>query len=393
MTLMIRHVDRVILHPLHLLIVQPTPFCNINCDYCYLPNRASKARMTLETVAHIADFVAGAESSSDELTVVWHAGEPLTMPIDFYKKAFEILKARCTKPRLRHNFQTNGMLIDQDWCELFKVSSATVSVSIDGPKDIHDAHRVDRAGRGTFDRAMQGVKLLKENGVSFSVLGVMSRVSLDKADVLWDLWTQMGVPYVGINIEELEGAHKHTTLDAERDFWATKLLFERLAKKQQHSKIPKIRELEDMRRHFTAPPNAQMHRAMVHAGSIISIDCDGNISTYSPELLGLKDQRLGEFCWGNVHHDTWQSFAENPELRKIDNEIQAGIRRCRESCGYFAICGGGNPSNKLAENGTFDCDETLYCRLHVKAVADVVMVGLERELKEKPGNDLITAGV
>ena len=83
-----------------------------------------------------------------------------------------------------------------------------------------------------------------------------------------------------------------------------------------------------------------------------------------------------------MHRDTWQSFGANPELGKVDEEIQAGIAKCRSNCGYFAICGGGNPSNKLAEKGTFDCDETLYCRLHVKSVADVVMAGLERELTE-----------
>ena len=381
----------MILQPIHLLIVQPTPFCNIDCDYCYLPNRASKARMTLDTVARIGDFVAGAETTSGELTMVWHAGEPLAVPVAFYKEAFAILKERCTRPELKHNFQTNGTLIDQAWCELFKAWNATVCVSIDGPEDMHDAHRVDRAGRGTFAKVMRGVECLKEAEVAFSILGVMSRNSLGKAGRLWEFWTSVGAPYVGINIEELEGAHESTTLDADRDFAATAAFFEDLAQKWDLSKAPRVRELEEMRRHLTAPPDANMHRAMAHAGSIISIDCDGNISTYSPELLGLKDKRLGEFIWGNVHRDNWQSFGDNPELAKIDAEIQAGVSKCKSSCGYFAICGGGNPSNKLAEKGTFDCDETLYCRLHVKALADIVIKRLERELKERGEYGSVTA--
>jgi uncharacterized protein len=377
------------LQPIHLLIVQPTPFCNIDCDYCYLPYRSNKARMTLETVARIADFVADAETSSDKLTAVWHAGEPLAVPIEFYEEAFAILKSRCAKPTLRHNFQTNATLIDKEWCALFKKWNASVSVSIDGPKEIHDAHRVDRAGRGTFDKAMRGVEILKENGVPFSILAVMARSSLEKPDALWDFWTEIGVPYVGINIEELEGAHQSTTLDADRDFEATKAFFARLGEKRSGSDSIKVRELEDMRRHLTAPPNAAMHRAVALPGSNISIDYEGNISTFSPELLGLTDKRLGSFTWGNVHRDTWLSLAENPALQKVDAEIKAGIERCKSNCGYFAVCGGGNPSNKLAEKGTFDCDETLYCRLHVKSVADVTMELVERELKEPSRNERV----
>lgn len=372
----------MILHPINLLVVQPTPFCNIDCDYCYLPNRNSKSRMTLETVARIADFVAGSETFTCKLTMVWHAGEPLVVPTDFYDQAFEVVKTRCSKPEIRQNFQTNGTLIDREWCALFKKWNAKICVSIDGPKDIHDAHRVDRADCGTFDKTMRGIELLKEAGIPFSILSVLSRNSLDKADLLWDFWTSIGAPYVGINIEELEGAHGYTTLDKCRDFEATKSFFGRLLEFRGKWNMIKIRELDDMRRHLTAPPSANMHRSVLNAGSIISIDWEGNISTYSPELLGLKDKRHGTFAWGNVYRDTWQSFGANPQLAKVDGEIQAGIAKCRSSCGYFAICGGGNPSNKLSEKGNFDCDETLYCRLHVKSVADIVMTELENELYE-----------
>jgi uncharacterized protein len=107
---------------------------------------------------------------------------------------------------------------------------------------------------------------------------------------------------------------------------------------------------------------------------------EGNISTFSPELLGFKNLRYGNFTWGNVHSDTWDTFPENQAFRKANSDIAAGVVKCKSSCKYFAMCGGGDPSNKLAETGTFDSTETQHCRLHVQAVADVVIEKVGGEL-------------
>ena len=108
------------LTPLHLLVVQPTPFCNINCTYCYLGGRSETRRMAMDTVHHLAEFLNGAAMLSEKLTVVWHAGEPLVAGQDFYDQAFGILAAECRSARLKHNFQTNGTLITEEWCDFFK---------------------------------------------------------------------------------------------------------------------------------------------------------------------------------------------------------------------------------------------------------------------------------
>src|ERR1700759_3504912 len=80
-------------HPwISLLVLQPSPFCNINCDYCYLPNRTSKKRMGLEIVAAAIEKVFAADLVSGPLTVIWHAGEPLAVPISYYEKAFDQIR-------------------------------------------------------------------------------------------------------------------------------------------------------------------------------------------------------------------------------------------------------------------------------------------------------------
>jgi uncharacterized protein len=368
------------LFPLQLLILQASPFCNIDCDYCYLGNRSSTARMKLETVRRVADFLGTAEISADPLSVVWHAGEPLAVPVNFYMDAFSTLREHCTRPNLNHHFQTNGTLIDENWCHFFQQWSVRIGVSLDGPKDIHDAHRVDRGGKGTFDRAMRGIQHLKDAAIPFSILCVVTREMLDQADRMWSFWESLGVNCVGINVEEVEGANLKTSLSDSRDMERVRRFFARLAELQGTSPTIRVRELDDMRRHLTAPLGGEVQRAMNRAGSIINIDVEGNISTFSPELLGLKSVRYGTFAWGNVHHDSWATFTDNLQFRKAHADVLAGIERCRQTCGYFPVCGGGNPSNKLAETGTFDSTETQYCRLHIKATADVLIECLDREL-------------
>ena len=105
---------------IQLLVVQPTPFCNIDCRYCYLPDRTNKAVVADETLATCSPRSSPRAGCGDGLSVVWHAGEPMVLPIDFYRRAFRLIDG--LKPpdlTVTHSFQTNGTLIDDAWCEFF----------------------------------------------------------------------------------------------------------------------------------------------------------------------------------------------------------------------------------------------------------------------------------
>src|SRR5260370_33328840 len=155
--------------PVHLAVVQPTPFCNIDCRYCYLSARSDTRRMSVQTVEHMARFLLSNPNRLDKsFTILWHGGEPTTVPIDFYEFSFNILQRLAPVGVLiRNQFSTNGILLNQSWCELIKRWNVTMRVSIDGPQWLHDSTRVDRSGRGTFDKVMHGIQTLKENGIPF----------------------------------------------------------------------------------------------------------------------------------------------------------------------------------------------------------------------------------
>ena len=97
---------------IQLLVVQPTPFCNIDCRYCYLPDRTNKAVVAEATLANLFSQVFASGWVRDGVSVVWHAGEPMVLPVDFYRRAFRLIDG--LKPSalsLTHSFQTNGTLI------------------------------------------------------------------------------------------------------------------------------------------------------------------------------------------------------------------------------------------------------------------------------------------
>ena len=94
---------------------------------------------------------------------------------------------------------------------------------------------------------------------------------------------------------------------------------------------------------------------------ILTIDTSGNFSTFSPELIGMKDEKYQDFNFGNIYKDSFTSIKNNEKFNIVFNEITKGIKKCYESCEYFNLCGGGAPSNKLYENGTFNSTETNKC--------------------------------
>jgi uncharacterized protein len=107
--------------------------------------------MTLGTLQRIFSDVFSSGWVGDSLDIIWHAGEPLVLPIAYYEKAFRAIE-RLTPARtnVHHSFQTNGTLINDDYCRFFKANAARVGVSIDGPQEIHNTNRTTRSGKGTL---------------------------------------------------------------------------------------------------------------------------------------------------------------------------------------------------------------------------------------------------
>ncbi len=366
---------------IEMLVMQATPFCNLDCSYCYLPNRSSKQRMSEATLERTSERVLSSPFISDQLAILWHAGEPLVPGVEYYEGAFALVNR--LKPAaliVNHNFQTNGTLLDQRWLDFFKASEhVTIGLSIDGPAHLHNRYRKTRSQAGTFDQVMRGVRVLQDNVFPFHVITVLTRDSLRCARELFDFYVDSGITQIAFNVEEIEGNHSSSSLrDGDVDSEIRSFFRQFLDLMESRSSKLEVREFLGALAGITSPVSVHYGNPLAQALRIVSIGVNGEISTFSPELLGYGSERHGVFAFGNVHDNELSDILNNPQFQAVNAEIESGLERCRRTCDYFDICLGGAPVNKLFENGTFDSTETLFCRLTKKAVIDVVLERVER---------------
>ena len=369
-----------------LLILQPTPFCNIACDYCYLPDRDSKARMSLTTVRAAARRLREDGLLGAQLTVVWHAGEPLAMPVAFYAEAFATIAAEIgAHCEISHAIQTNATLIDDAWCALFKAHGVRIGVSVDGPAELHDRHRRTRTGKATFEAVLRGMARLRAHGIAFHAIAVVTATTFAHADAFVDFFEQQGVHDLGCNFDEAEGLHLRSSLagqEAAHAAFVEHLLERSIA---SHGRL-RVREIATALQLVKAPlpmwtwrGEAFPDNAQVLPFALVTVAHNGDFTTFSPELLGQPNAAFGNFVLGNVERESYLEAAQSPHFARLWQAIMQGTRACVQTCSHFGFCGGGAPANKLYENGDLASTETLYCRTMVKRPFDAVLRRLEQD--------------
>ncbi|MBN1812449.1 MAG: anaerobic sulfatase maturase [Anaerolineae bacterium] len=159
----------------HVMLKPRGPVCNLDCAYCYYLSKKdlypdADFRMTDEVLETFTRQYIEAQRVP-EVTFGWQGGEPLLMGPDFFRRAVA-LQEGYRKPGMRvaNALQTNGTLLDDAWCRFLREHDFLVGLSLDGPREVHDAYRVDKGGNPSFDRAMAGLALLKQHGVEFNIL-------------------------------------------------------------------------------------------------------------------------------------------------------------------------------------------------------------------------------
>jgi uncharacterized protein len=375
------------LGPVELLIIQGSPFCNIDCKYCYLPNRRQTDKITFATVKRAIDNVIEENLVHERFSIVWHAGEPLAMPIDFYRQVSEYIDELASDQLTITQFiQTNAMLINQDWCDLFIKHKINVGVSIDGPEELHNANRVTRGGRGTFSKVMKGIQLLKKNEINFSAIAVVTADALKYPKEIFEFFVSLKPKSLGLNIDEQVGDNQTTSIntaiiESVKNFW--RALYEINLDSKEHLHIREIFHFNELLLNPFFDKRPPMAGQMLGPLKIINMDIKGDFTTFSPELIDMKDDNYGDFKLGNVHSDSFRGIVNNEKFKRMYREIAQGVRKCQASCDFFDVCGGGSPSNKYYENGTFDSTETQFCLASRKAIAEEILSVNERLYLEK----------
>jgi uncharacterized protein len=335
--------------------------------------------MTLEAAERIFSRLFKFPTIKNTVDLVWHAGEPMVLPVSYYAEMFQLIQ-RLAGPELevRHAFQTNATLLSDPWCELIKSWQVNLGLSIDGPAEFHDLNRKYRNGTGSFAAAHRGLQLVKKHGLPFHLISVLTVASLQEPDKMFEFYEREGIDEVCFNIEEKEGVNAESEIvdsprfeQLYRDFLTR--FFELAAQRRQNMIV---REFE-IPFHFIQGYGHGIGNPQADPFGIISVDCDGNLSTFSPELLGLEHKAYDTLSFGNVIEDDFATIDKRIEASRLYADIRAGVQKCEKECEYFKLCGGGAPVNKIYENDTADSTQTVYCRSYQIGV-DVVLDMINR---------------
>ena len=155
--------------------------CNLDCAYCYYRDKAEiySSRQAVMSTDVLESYIRQYLETVNlpVVTFCWHGGEPLLAGIDFYRKAVELQQRYAAGRQIENTLQTNGVLVNDEWCSFFRENSFLVGVSLDGPKDIHDAYRRDCGGIPTYDRVIAAVEKMYRNNVEYNILATVNSMS------------------------------------------------------------------------------------------------------------------------------------------------------------------------------------------------------------------------
>jgi uncharacterized protein len=369
--------------PVRQVLLQASSFCNIACRYCYLDERARSRRqeMSLDTARRTFQIVVESQQTAPSIDCRWHAGEPLTRRVSFYRDAFAIAQQTFSNHcDFQFSIQTNGLLLNDEWCSFLADTGTSLGLSLDGLAAWHDQNRVDRRGQGTWARVVKGIELLRRFDIPFDVICVAGDEALSDPAQTYEFFKELGCRSIGFNTDDLAPvATTAEALEFRRQQYAS--FMEVLASFEEANGFhPYIRELDQLRTAILST-GGPARSATAQPFAILNVNWQGDVSTCSPELLTLHSQWGPPRILGNVARDSWDGLVHTFFASEWGQQICSGTDQCARQCPYFDVCGGGSPGNKLFENGSFDSTETFFCRSRIQTLVPLVL----RRLESRPG--------
>lgn len=355
----------------HLLAKPSGSTCNIDCTYCFFLSKEAlypndKNRMLDATLeAYIRQLLES--HRSPQVTVAWQGGEPTLMKLDFFRRSIELVeKFRRADQIVEHTFQTNGLLIDDDWCLFFKQHKFLVGLSVDGPRALHDSYRVDRRGKGTFDLVMKGWQHLRRHGVEFNILCTVNAANEKHGrDVYRFFRDELGAKWVQF-IPIIERATEQTISIANQG-WSEhagekrllytqtgNLMTTRTVGAEQHGRFL-IDVFEEWVRRDIGQVYVQLfdvtleasfgrHLLCIHAPTCGS----GPVLEHNGDLYSCDHFVEPKYLLGNIHQTHMQKLMASAGQRKFGQDKLDTLTAQCQACKVRNWCHGGCPKDRFA---------------------------------------------
>lgn len=187
-------------YPIYVMAKPIGALCNLDCHYCYYLEkgelyRGASPKMSDDILErYIKEYIEC--QPTPYVLFTWHGGETLLRGLDFFRKAVRLQQQYAGGRTITNSIQTNGVLLNDEWCRFLKENNFLTGISLDGPEHIHDRYRRDKSGRGTFSRVMKGVELLQKHGVEFNTLSVVNDYSAKYPIEVYNFFKSIGSRYM-----------------------------------------------------------------------------------------------------------------------------------------------------------------------------------------------------
>ncbi len=364
------------------VVLQATSLCNLNCSYCYVPNRDKDQRMTPAVTEALVRSLENLPKHEHPIWLLWHCGEPMAAGVKHMRALFEPFEELRKKKQVAHRFQTNATLIDKAWCDFLVDYNVEIAVSLDGPPKMNK-HRLYWNGKESFDKAIRGIERLREIGCGDPcVIAVITEDRLGDAQEIYDFFVKIGCSGLGINIEESHGANLvRPKVRAERveKFWRD---LYRANKANPKFEIREIGLFEDWYAITKGESPPLEEQPTYRSNYFPTIGHNGDVVFLSTELIDCDAGKYGTFVVGNILDESLDDLVRKMKKTEYVKDFLAGVDACKATCPYYSFCGGGYATNKFFELGTMNGTQTSACTNVRQRLFDALIKEKRREEQE-----------
>lgn len=354
--------------PLYLMAKPVGSVCNLACSYCYYlekahlyhPDGGGKGFVMSDALLErfIRQYIES--QTMPQVLFTWHGGETLMRPLSFYRKVMELQRRYAGGRTIDNCLQTNGTLLTDEWCRFFRDNGWLIGVSIDGPREFHDAYRRNRQGGPSWYKVMKGIELLQRHGVEWNALAVVNNLNADHPLEFYDFFRSMGCHYIQFSpiVERLlphaDGRHLAAPADAGDiplapysvtprqwgDFLCA--LFDEWVKRDVGSYFIQLFDATLAGWVGEQPGVCTLAETCGQAGVI-----EYNGDVYSCDHFVFPEYRLG-----NIQSQTITEMMYSPRQQRFGAAKRDTLpTQCRE-CRYLMACHGECPKNRFAHTAT-----------------------------------------
>jgi len=345
---------------LHVIAKPIGPICNLRCDYCFYLDKESlygqreSWRMSDETLeVYVRQYIEAQPEQVHEIDFAFQGGEPTLLGIDFFGRVLQLQRQYARAGMTIHNsLQTNGVLLDDRWCEFLREHDFLVGLSLDGPINLHDKYRRDKQGGGTFERVTRAMRRLFRHGVEFNVLTCVHRANADHPVRVYRFLRDAGVRFIQFIpvVQRRNDAGAGTAADARPEEPVTQpsVRPEQFGRflvdvfdEWVHHDVGQVfvREFDQALAAWAGTvPSLCVYTW--HCGRAVALEHDGDL--YSCDHFADPPHKLG-----NIHQATIRELVKSPRQEQFGLDKEQRLPETCRQCRYLFACHGACPKDRF----------------------------------------------